>query len=325
MAENLSQDCRFEIRRIMRRLALAALRHEEGLFDPDDVEPVHQMRVAMNKLRLALACFPDAAPGKLAVSLGKQMRWFKDELAPVRDLDVVLALVPSTTRRPDGPEAPGVEFALEALRDERAAALEVLRGQTGRKRFDRFKERLAQLAGALKKDGGARPATQLSLSERVDERVAKTLKRLNRLFEKRRKALIDSFAPERLHALRIASKRLRYMLDFFQKHRPELYGPIHATLDDLHECAGKTHDLDVLAPRIEALMARFSMRESPEATARIEPGIDWLLGELHGQRRDLMRQFGTIWRVLSSEEFAGRLREAMEAAPSGDQEDIWDI
>ena len=310
MAEGLSQDFRYQARRILLGLARDILSWADRILDPHDPEPVHQMRVSINKLRVALRCFPRLAPGKSSKALLDDLRWIKTCLASVRDYDVMLDRLGGLAQEASDDQRRGVEVVLQGVENERAEAMESLCAETARKRYRRLKERLAAFAKDIKRNGAPRHPQDLPDSERLDALVAKTVKSLHRRFEKRRRRLIDSFAPDVMHRFRIAAKKLRYFVTFFRDQRPELYDPVGSTLRDLHDCVGAMHDIDVLAPKIEAIFARRFMAEPREPLEQVEPGAAWLLRRLHETRLDLMRRFYGLWEAVSSEEFAERCRRA---------------
>jgi CHAD domain-containing protein len=78
-------------------LALVVIRHNatafrdriDGVRAGEDIEEVHQMRVATRRLRGALRVFGDILPPE-AGTLHEELSWIADRLAPARDLDVQL-------------------------------------------------------------------------------------------------------------------------------------------------------------------------------------------------------------------------------------------
>src|SRR6185436_7459859 len=79
---------------VLRRHFSALLAKEPGTRLGDDVEELHDMRVASRRLRAALALFADSLPvasGELRAELG----WVGRTIGGVRDLDVQLAQLES--------------------------------------------------------------------------------------------------------------------------------------------------------------------------------------------------------------------------------------
>ena len=91
----------------------------------------------------------------------------------------------------------------------------------------------------------------------------------------------DPFDPRALHDLRIAAKRLRYLL--------ELTGPGEAVkpLKRLQDVLGEIHDCDVHLPAVRVLA-----RESPEREAR---GLRTLATHFATRRAELFERFHQEW------------------------------
>ena len=96
----------------------------------------------------------------------------------------------------------------------------------------------------------------------------------------------DPSAVRELHDLRIAAKRLRYIL--------ELFGPQAQVkqLKGLQDLLGEIHDCDVQLPPLRALA-----REAPEPQAR---GLRTLAIRLATRRAELYERFHQGWPALES-------------------------
>jgi len=135
---------------------------------------------------------------------------------------------------------------------------------------------------------------------------------------------------EALHDLRIAAKRLRYILELSD----HLFGPYAATAarrtKDLQDLLGEIHDCDVTLPRVEALIAAHqaaaadAVREAAgdaedldAALAAVAPGgDDWrglhaLAIHLSARRILLFEAFLEHWAKLGREGFRARLEYAV--------------
>src|SRR4029450_7505707 len=74
---------------VLRRPLTPLLAKEPGTRLGDDVEELHDMRVASRRLRAALSLFADVLPPS-AASFGDDLRWLGRALGAVRDFDVQL-------------------------------------------------------------------------------------------------------------------------------------------------------------------------------------------------------------------------------------------
>lgn len=117
-----------------------------------DVEGVHQVRVALRRLRVWLSF-------KGHASLQEELRWACGELAPLRDLDVFGEVLTSEALDELRPGA--VETAAEALGSERWLALRQRLSKVrapkrarARRALPKLEQRLAQLRDALPSGDG---------------------------------------------------------------------------------------------------------------------------------------------------------------------------
>ncbi|MDQ3573088.1 MAG: CHAD domain-containing protein [Actinomycetota bacterium] len=97
-------------------------------------------------------------------------------------------------------------------------------------------------------------------------------------------------AVEEQHHMRIAAKRLRYILEITES----CFGPdvvvARRRTRDLQGILGDLHDCDVMLPRVGEHRAR--SRAADPATI---PGLDALATHLRQRRRQLFGQFREFW------------------------------
>lgn len=228
-----------------RAVALDCIAHyqanEHGALHSDAPEFIHQMRVALRRLRSALRVFAPALPEGCADDLAQHLRALAGELGELRDRDVLQSeLVAPLLGKTASPELNDLARTLHAIRSEvRERVIRAL--QDGRQ---------ARLMIAL-----------LDVLHRLDERQdAPTLatlakKRLARAHTRMVAAarLARSGDIAALHALRIDVKRLRYALEF---NLPLLHANrarrALETLAAAQEQLGFINDLSQAGPRLLA-------------------------------------------------------------------------
>ena len=134
--------------------------------------------------------------------------------------------------------------------------------------------------------------------------------------------VFDPAEVEALHDLRIATKRLRYVLEV----TGELFGPYAAEAGkrtkQLQDLVGDIHDCDVLEPRLRKLVKELRDEDVVAVRAGDPPphaddyrGIELLIVETRARRQDLFARFLTFWTELEREGFAPRLRYAITERP----------
>ena len=219
------------------------------------VEGVHQMRVALRRLRAALVLFRAmAAPARLN-SLDAEIKWLADLLGTARDWDVFL----ETTLTPIGEERagePGLNELRETVEELRGTAYDTVHAGLDSSRYTALVSEVAILAGDIQ-TYGIRPELRVEDLARhaLDRRYTKVLRRGRRL------AKLD---PEQRHRLRIQLKKLRYCTDFFRaifpaKRRKNFSDP----LGDLQDMFGALND----AATAERLLQTLTTTEGSGARA----------------------------------------------------------
>jgi hypothetical protein len=185
----------------------------------------------------------------------------------------------------------------------------------------------------LDPDRRLRPNARRILAVRIDEVHG---------FER---AVADPSAVSDLHDMRIACKRLRYLLEIFAVAFEEDLEPFIDEVKSLQDLLGEIHDRDVQVPALEEHLAWLEEREAEQArgllerrTRRVErngappseaayrafrrgfaagrraderPGIHALIATLRRERVDLYGRFQVEWRRLRSERFRDRLEAAL--------------
>ncbi len=141
---------------------------------------------------------------------------------------------------------------------------------------------------------------------------------------------LDPAEVEALHDLRIAAKRLRYLLELGGHLFGPYAKPAGARARDVQDLLGEIHDCDVLLPRVDALFAEGRARAAAAVRKRAgdaddvapglaadAPGADaWrglhaLAAFLAARRALLFESFLGLWVELEREGFRSRLEYAL--------------
>lgn len=209
-------------------------------------EAVHQLRVALRRMRAALAIFAPELPDD-AKRLKRRAAWLADSVGAARDLDVLL----NDSLKPVTPPA--------ALADDMAALRRRLAGRrglawrraveaAGHRRTTLMLLRAAETAAALR----ARPAQPETPS--LKSFAAACL-------ELRWEAVvalghsIDLLTVEQRHDLRLALKKLRYAADFFRELFPQKKAKAEIkALGGLQDALGAFNDAAVAGAVVRAAL-----------------------------------------------------------------------
>src|SRR5919199_1232734 len=83
--------------------------HAQGVLDTNDIERVHDMRVATRRLRAAMEIFATCFPKKEHRRLLKEVKALADALGERRDRDVAIAALEEAARGLTATERPGLK------------------------------------------------------------------------------------------------------------------------------------------------------------------------------------------------------------------------
>lgn len=258
---------------------------EEAARSWQDIEGVHQMRVIFRRMRSATTTFRSAVPKEATRHWSDEMRWLAGELGDARDLDVFIDEALGTVG--GKLNLPG-EGELVALAEAgRARAYEKVRAMLDGDRYAQFKEGF-----------GAWLASEGWLGEQVDDKARIRLESnivpfARRILDKQerrvlsRGALVDIYAADEMHQLRIECKKLRYAAEFFQ--------PIFEGMDSfilhmrgLQDLLGVMNDVAVMGDLLEGLLKMKPDRRAVEYAGGI---VGWRTHEYH----DLLETFEDCW------------------------------
>ena len=254
-----------------RNIALSCLNHlqqnHQGAMVSDDAEYIHQMRVALRRLRAAMRLFRSVLPPSLDEQLLPPLRSLMTALGSARDLDVLVEeiVAPVVAALPEEPRIAALaSLVAERRHDARRQVIALLVAPEYGRLLLLAMTRLSSLIN------GESDAAETALATFA----ATHLKRM------RRKTLRIAHAahqndPTSLHALRIAAKRLRYALEFFA---PLLPARRTATLlNHLTQLQDKLGQLNDLANAGALLM------DCAAAAADLREAVS-LIGGWHGRR-----------------------------------------
>jgi CHAD domain-containing protein len=228
---------------------LAALRaHAPGTREGSDPEELHQMRVSVRRMRAMLQSARPFLDREHSEPLRAELGWLGRALGPVRDLDVLLEHLREEAA--DLPEQDAAARLLSGLDAEYAHARGDLLAALDSARYRELLERLETASREL-------PATK-SESDGGGKSALRDL--VLRQFRKLRKdvdALEADPPDERLHALRIRGKKVRYTAELAE---PALGKPVRRLIK-----ATKKFQ-DVLGEHQDACVAEQRLRELAEGS-----------------------------------------------------------
>jgi CHAD domain-containing protein len=136
--------------RVVEVRAAEVFEHSEGVLDMDEIEGVHDMRVATRRLRAALEVFEPCFPAKRHRKALKRVKALADALGERRDRDVAIEFLAGFAGEAPETDQAAVDALIERLRDEQREANEALAPYVTPKRLKKLRRRLGKLAKATK-------------------------------------------------------------------------------------------------------------------------------------------------------------------------------
>ncbi|WP_323119889.1 CHAD domain-containing protein [Burkholderia alba] len=225
-----------------------------GVRDTDEPEYVHQMRVALRRLRTLMRLFPHYADTAWKGAFAADLGWLGGLLGDVRDWDVCVTATLPDLAAADGDAAAAVAWieTQAAARAQGVAARAELQQALASARYARlvlsWLEWLSTLA--LPEAADAASAGKLpSLKRHAAKRVSRLF---GHLYGSPKLTTLDAAAR---HQVRIDAKRLRYALEFFaslasRRTRGEttkLLARVQSVLGEANDAAVALHCLERLA------------------------------------------------------------------------------
>lgn len=199
--------------RLVAHSCLAQLQgNEVGAMKTSDPEFIHQMRVALRRLRSAMRLFRPALPPDLSATLTPRLRNLANALGRARDWDVTIDEVLLPAQKALAGDA-GVAALLEVAQSQREAARRGARQAIASAEYGRLLlDFVAQLHDVQLHD--VQPAPGDMLQTDLPRFARKRLRKLRLRVAELADAATTLEVPS-LHALRVGIKRLRYALEFF--------------------------------------------------------------------------------------------------------------
>jgi CHAD domain-containing protein len=256
----------------MIRRRLSALARELPSASSGDVNAIHQARVATRRVRAAL---PIVTRGSRRRKLKRSLTRLTRALGGVRELDVAILTLDELVSDPSVPKE-GLEQLRAILQEERQRFYTEMNAILQHVDLDRLQRRtLVAVERAAQRD-----------SEQSD------LKRLKSVVRRAGKRALDLqaaienagniYLADRLHQVRIAVKKLRYVLEVARELSRSRASARLRLLKNVQDLLGRMHDLEVLITRIRALQG-----SDRAPTLKVSADLDRLVRRLEMECRQL--------------------------------------
>jgi CHAD domain-containing protein len=274
-------------------------RSEPGARRGDDLEALHDMRVASRRLRAALRVFGPWFPKRKLARVRKRVRKLTRSLGTAREWDVHGETLAGLHAGAGSElERAAIEHILELVDARRLSERSAMARALDRMDLEQLGRDLAALLQQLDPDEvphDPAPAAQAVLEPLVEAAFGTVA----RLQEKER--------ADELHAMRIGVKRLRYALELLEPAFDDSHARLIARTKSLQGVLGKHHDLVLL----EELLTRALKRLSEHGRRALADGLVGPLERVRVERRARYAEFLTATQGLSAASFADEVRRGL--------------
>ncbi len=214
-----------------------------------NIKSLHRMRVASRRLRelLPVLQLDRASTHKLL----RRLKKVTQQLGSVRELDVLLLLL-DELEASRNPAENAANQLREAITEERDRARAALAHDVPISDLKRLAAKLEDLAASIQPSAGkSRPRDEAATVWAVEARITHRAERLAAAM----KAAGAVYLPDRLHAVRITVKKLRYAVELSDELAGRRTSDEVRVLRRAQDVLGRMHDLQVFMDRARRVQA----------------------------------------------------------------------
>lgn len=223
----------------------AAVAAYERFDNPDDLEALHDFRVALRRLRSCMETYQDALSDTVPKKSRKQLRRLARSTNEGRDAEVRIEWLRSQENHLPARQRIGWLWLLERLEARKARAYDEIRARVSKdflRLEPKLRKQLQRYTVAYDLNGQAReiPFTEI---------IGKHIKQHGKEMERALWRAATSADVQTLHNTRIQVKRLRYLLEPMQEEIKD-GKQIIKQLKELQDLLGDLHDVHLHAQEI---------------------------------------------------------------------------
>jgi CHAD domain-containing protein len=304
-----------EATRLLLKALLATMRaNEPWLIDAPDTEFLHDYRIALRRSRSILKQAGGVISPQLLHMWRPALRDVQQRTNVHRDLDVFLDSFEQY--RAAVPEEFGddLESLRDLIRERLAEEHDALVGVLRSKKYQRVVDGYARaLEGPLSDDScgdAARP-----IGDVARDRIRRAHRRLLR----RGREVTATSPSAELHAVRIAAKELRYLLELYgDLYRPTLLKPIRRELRRLQDNLGEFQDSEVHVRQVAAFAEE--LQGSKHAPARSLMAVGFLREAFAQRQQHARAEFASRFAHFDAKRIRARLQRLLSDGRSAARE-----
>jgi CHAD domain-containing protein len=289
-------------RKILLKEFVEMLKHEAGSRVGEDIEEVHDMRVATRRMRSAFRLLEEYYKPKAVRAYSRSLRRVARALGAVRDLDVQIEAIQKFLPKLPVEQQPHLQAVIDRLDAQRTEMRDEMIKILDKGVYRRFIEDFANFLTT----SGAGARANGDESGAVPSRVRHILPTLlySHLGAVRAYDGVIAEADETtLHALRIEFKRLRYAVSMFEAVLGPQLKDFIEELKKIQDYLGAIQDSFAATYRLRDLQEDLNADEAEALQAYLDS-----LSEEAGKRRE---GFAEVWRKFNTKAVQLKLASAV--------------
>jgi CHAD domain-containing protein len=261
---------------------------EQEARTPDNIEGVHQTRVAFRRMRSILGSFRTVIPKNVSVPWRNSMRDLAGELGRARDADVFIDEALGEVR--GKLDLPGQEALEDLAVQYRACTYEAVCKMLDSKEYARFK---TDFGTWIETRGWDRVSLKKKPRKRLDSSLVSFARDV--LDQQEHQVLeagtyVDKHAADQMHRLRIECKKLRYAGEYFSPLFPGMHLYIQE-MKGLQDLLGVMHDVAVTRGLLNEMLAGVN-------NAAVLQSAGGIIGWRTRHHYELLDEFEESWEHL---------------------------
>lgn len=288
------------------------LKHEPGTRQGEDIEALHNMRVATRRMRSAFNIFGPAFSKKAIKPLKEGLKETGGALGPVRDLDVFMEKLEQYLQTLPENQRDSLQILMNIWQSKRERARENMLAYLDSKKYLKFKQQFLQFVKnqgmGVKPIPTTMPPTPHQLRHLAPELIYTAYHQV-RAYE----TILDNAPIETLHQLRLSFKRLRYVIECLQEILGEEKKAVIEDVKAMQDHLGHLNDADTASKILQEFLADWEehQRNLPLAERQSPAQIAAYLEVKLSERHQLLISFADAWTRFNRPEFRLNLARAM--------------
>ena len=271
--------------------------NQAGTILGDDIEALHDMRVASRRLRVAVGLFGQYYDKKVIRRISKGLTKTGKNLGRVRDFDVLIEKMDHFLE--DLPQEDIVDLVLfkDYLNSKRNICREKMLKFFQRKKYRKFTNQFDNFLNTGKNAGifpepvndGSKTSYQI-IKNKIDTVIS-------------RGSTLERPTITQLHKLRIAFKQLRYSIEFFGNSIGEQTSECVDLLKIIQDHLGEINDINLILIELEVFIQDRLIMEGLGWELQNYQNVDKFRTKRQAELTTLVSQFPVIWKEFTRKPF----------------------